>query len=167
MTVFVMSDPETSRATDPNQFPSFPSLGQYSNLLASICGRKRVDTSGAAIPTIGCFAVKAGGSITGSVEGRSIRIDVDAKGNETFLVDGREPHRGFRGSTDDALVKDSSSGFAFCRKDNSNDCPTTIDVLTRAPREFAVFSVAREVRPHVYVSSEENFQHEESRHQAP
>ena len=163
----VMSGPGTSRAADPNRFPTFASLGQYSNPLASICGRRGVDASGVAIPGIGCFAVKAGSSVTGSVEGRSVSIDVDAGGDETFLVDGREPYRGLRGSTDDALVRSSSSGSAFCRADDGNDCPTTIDALAKRLEEFTVFSVAREVRPHVYVTNEENFRYEESRHQGP
>jgi hypothetical protein len=70
----VASGPIASRAADSNQFLTYPELGRYSNIFASICGRKKMDTAPIEIPKIGCFAVKAGTSITGKIEGRSVRI---------------------------------------------------------------------------------------------
>ena len=83
---FVISSSGASRAADPNQFATYPALGQYSNLFASICGKKMVDTAPATIPKIGCFAMKSEASITGNIEGRSVKIDVDAASKETFFI---------------------------------------------------------------------------------
>lgn len=163
--VLTVAVPIESRAADPNQFPTYPQLGRYSNLFGSICGKKKMATAPTEIPKIGCFAVKAKSSITGEIEGRSVRIDIGADGVETFFVDGKRLYRLQGEITNDPLVKNSSTDFAFCRKEAPSDCPTTIDALDRTPGGFTSFSVAREFAPHTYVTNEENWDFEQSRRQ--
>jgi hypothetical protein len=152
-----------SRAADPNQLPTYPQLGRYSNVFGVICGKNRVDTAPTEVPKIGCFAVKVGTSIMGEIEGRSIRVDIGIDGNESFFVDGKKLERVGSEVTNDPFVKNSSSGFAFCRKEEPSDCPTTINALERTPREFTIFSVAREFAPNSYVTTEENYEFEMSK----
>ena len=154
--------PIESRGAYPNQFPAYPHLGMYSNLFGLLCGKNKIATSPSEIPRIGCFAVKVGSSLSGKIEGRTIRIYVAMDGSESFSVDGKRLDRMLGGVTSDPFVRNSSSGFAFCRKKAPSDCPTTINTLERTPGEFAAFSVAREFAPNSYVTTEENYEYERS-----
>jgi len=153
------------KAVDPTPPANAPALGPYANLLGSICGRDKVEATPAAIPRIGCFAVAPGSSIEGEVEGRMVRIDIDAAGQQTFFVDTQALRRIGNATTNNPLVKSSASGFAFCSRDRA-DCPTIIDVLTTTPGGFAVFDVARELEPSAFVTNEENGDAESARHPA-
>lgn len=142
---FVSGNPIASEAADPNQFPTYPQLGRYSNIFAGICGKGMVDTAPAKIPEIGCFSVKSGASLTSLIEGRSVRIDVDA------------------GGTNNALMKGTGDGYAFCKAEETNDCQTAISVLQRKPGEFVVFDVRRQFAPGYFVTNEENWEYEKSK----
>lgn len=140
-----------------NDFPTYPNLGRYRNFFSSLCGKNGVDVNPAAIPEIGCFAIKAGGSLDGKIDGRTVSIRLDASSNETFYVDGAEIKRTGASATNDPLVKPSAAGLAFCTKETPNDCPVHIDTIMRQAGEFASFDVAREFKPRIFVSNRESW----------
>jgi hypothetical protein len=151
----------------PNDFPTFPNLGRYRNFFSSLCGKNGVDENPAAIPEIGCFAIKAGGSLDGKVNGRIVSIRLDANSNETFYVGGAEVKRAGASATNDPLVKPTGAGLGFCIKETPNDCPVHIDTIMRQPGEFASFDVAREFKPRMFVSNRENWDGERAKMQPP
>jgi hypothetical protein len=156
-----------SALAGPNDLPTYPDLGRYGNFFSSLCGKHGVDENPAAIPEIGCFAIKAGGSLDGKINDRAVSIHLDANGNETFFVDGVEIKRAGASATNDALIKPTGAGFAFCTKETPADCPVHIDTMIRQPGEFASFDVAREVRPRVFVTTQENWDVEKARTSPP
>jgi len=63
-----------AQSPDPNQLPTAPALGRYANTLSKICGRNRVDVNPTKLPFIGCFALRAGTSLSGKIDGRAVTI---------------------------------------------------------------------------------------------
>jgi hypothetical protein len=150
-------------AADPNALPSYPDLGRYANFFASVCGKQKVDTDPRTIPAIGCFAIKAGGSLSGTINDRQVTIRLDAKSIETVAVDGTDIARTGRSTTNDSLVKPTATGFSFCSRQQPDSCPVQIEVMMRQPGEFATFDVQQQIGAHSFVTNQENWDAERSR----
>jgi hypothetical protein len=148
--------------SDPNQLPTAPALGRYTDTLSNICGRNRVDVNPTKIPFIGCFALKAGMSLSGDIDGRAVTIRVSPHGEEIVEVDGVAIRQTNSSTTNIEGVKPSSSGFAFCTKEKPQDCPV-LSTLMRQPEKFVTFDVSRAFKPRSYVTNQENWNFESKR----
>lgn len=148
--------------SDPNQLPTAPALGRYADTLSNICGRNRVDVNPTKIPFIGCFALKAGTSLSGQIDGRAVTIRVSPHGEEIVEVDGVPIRQTNSSTTNIEGVKPSSSGFAFCTKEKPQDCPV-LSTLLRQPEKFVTFDVSRAFKPRSYVTNQENWNFESKR----
>jgi hypothetical protein len=63
----------------------------------------------------------------------------------------------------DTRVMRTASGYVFCNKADSDDCPAAIDVLWRKPGEYGIFDVSRMFASHSYSSNEEGWEYEQSK----
>jgi hypothetical protein len=151
-----------AQSADPNQMPTAPALGPYSNTLSKICGRNKVDLNPTSIPFIGCFALKAGSSLTGDIDGRSITIRVSLQGDETYEIDGVTLRRTGSSTTNVEGIKPGGSGFTFCTSQQLRDCPI-LGALLRQPGRFVSFDVSRSFKPRSYVTNQENWDIESKR----
>jgi hypothetical protein len=163
LAIAMLDGPLGVQAADPNDFPTYSNLGRYQNIFQSICGRNKVDTSPTTIPSIGCFAIKAGGSLQGTIGGHTVSIRLDANSNETLNVDGVEIQPTGSSTTNHPLVQPTAAGFAFCSEAAPSDCPIQIFVLTRRPGDFASFDISRQFKPHSFVTNQENWDDEQER----
>ena len=161
--VFVaVSARAVAQSPDPNQLPTAPALGRYADTLSKICGRNRVDVNPTKVPFIGCFALRAGTSLSGDIDGRAVTIRVSLHGEEIVEVDGVAIRRTGSSITNVEGVRPSSSGFAVCTKEKPVDCPV-LSALLRKPGSFVSFDLSRAFKPRSYVTNQENWDFESKR----
>ena len=158
--LIVMTAPAAAQMADPGGPTRFPALGHYADASSRICGSRKVDVHPATIPEIGRFATGAGMSLDGVIDGRRLAIRLAEDGNETYVVDGEEIRTTGSGGTNDPRVRLGGAGYMFCRDASGADCPATIAVMVRQAGRFATFDVSRQIRPHAYVTNEENWKAE-------
>ena len=151
-----------AQSPDPNQLPTAPALGRYTDTLSKICGRNRVDVNPSKIPFIGCFALKAGTSLSGDVDGRAVTIRVPLQGEEIIEVDGNAVRRTSSSTTNVEGVKPGASGFSICTKDKPKDCPV-LSALMRKSGSFVSFDISRAFKPRSYLTNQENWDYESKR----
>ena len=152
-----LSQTSKPQTPSPQNLPTAPALGQYANTLYGICGQRRVDEHPLHIPSIGCFAVRAGTVLRGEIEGRDVAIRVTPEGIELFEVEGVTVRNVTNADTNGPLVKVASSGFSFCKRD-THDCPVMVNTLDRQPGQFVIFDVAHEFKPGSFVTNQENWE---------
>jgi hypothetical protein len=123
-------------------------LGPYASL-KTFCGEAPIPQNIATIPWIGCLALSAGHSATGTFSNQHVEVAVDPGGQEIFTVNGTvvtektDPQTHVRGTNLAYVRVGGLAGYSIC-PDNAGpgNCPSSINIFSRNPDKSVLFMVS-------------------------
>jgi hypothetical protein len=152
------------------QEPDLSRLGVYGKT-STYCGAKAIPQNEPTIPQVGCFYLSAQHRATGRFATHRVEVSVDQAGMAVFEVDGTriiDTHDTATWTNLPYVSAGGVAGYSFCEgpTDRRSGCPSSITIFANRGNGI-LFVVSKCLPPsyHVCVTTQENWDYENSRRQ--